>query len=204
MSKRAADKAMRWTAMALVAASVAGCAAGPSAPRVGIEPSTTVAVAPPADDAMGPTSADVTELGAREALGFVLGTTTASDVMAWAAAHGTSCEVLAQGRRAHCRAVAADTIDGVQLAIDELDMRFDVHGRLHALKVTRRGLRAENARARFGQLAASWDQTVDAEPAAEPYARAERKRASHGLRASVTATNFADRGFQLIERYQLG
>jgi hypothetical protein len=143
---------------------------------------------------------------ADDALGFVLGSTTRSDVNAWLSLQDISCE--GDAHRLSCEDAP---IPGIDASYDQVVFRFDNSGRLHGVDavrivrdvdVAKHHVAAANERIEdaVGPPTASND--GDADTLSKRYGRVHNVFRYAGFSAEVTATNFCGRGIRIHESYR--
>jgi hypothetical protein len=134
----------------------------------------------------------------KPALGFEIGESARTDIVAWADAADLVCEVEAMGRRVSCTGPRG-----------EVDARFDRHGTLVGMDV-RRWLEPEVAEARHDATVRTLEERVGPTTSEvrsdrfvrAAYERSERHFGYRGYEATVTATHFGHRGVLIRERYR--
>jgi hypothetical protein len=149
----------------------------------------------------------------RAALGFALETTTRSQAVAWAAAHGVACDPLDKGLQfLRCRGVDARALGVAGPPVSELWLAFRPDGRLMSVDVYRRGLDdagaanawADAARRLHGEFGAPSRTSGDADPRVLRASALQTARIEYRYRdyaATLTAANLPHAGLAVREQY---
>jgi hypothetical protein len=146
---------------------------------------------------------------ATPALGFELGVSSRTEVLAWLGASARDCKQMAQGSALGCENVVSDG----EPAIASLYARFDADDKLVALDLFREGGSAEDALAHFARVDRSLGERVgprtevSGELDAAHLAAARYRRVASEFRyssyvAALSAMNFGARGVRVRETYQ--
>jgi hypothetical protein len=148
----------------------------------------------------------------RRALAFELGRTTATEVDAWATAHGVKC-VSGRKLELRCEGVPATAIDRTS-GFDAVKFDFDEHGSLIALEASSVLDSADGAatwiadrdaalRDRLGDPAVRKGEPVADEVGKGPLSQISREYRGSDVRAKVAATNTGRGRFSVREFHQL-
>jgi hypothetical protein len=143
------------------------------------------------------------------ALGFELGRTDRESVSSWARAQGATCKSLREESVLRCTGFAKRAGDA--LAIEDAHLQFDARGVLVAVDVYRTRSSADDAIAVVQQRAKALDSAVgprtrDRTHAAnqlqtQPFTRVAVSYEYRQYVAELSATNLAERGIRVRERY---
>jgi hypothetical protein len=146
---------------------------------------------------------------ATPALGFELGASSRTEVLAWLGASAHHCKPIAQGSALDCQNVTS----AGEPAIASLYARFDADDKLVALDLFREGDSAEDALAHFARIDRTLTERVGprtevrgeldaAHLAAGRYRRVASEFRYSSYVAALSAMNFGTRGVRVRETYQ--